>query len=1146
MSTDEPPATEDRFATWLAACADALAAGVCPPLLDEAELPPGARPQMEKALAGLRLLRQLRPRPAPEAMPSPSTPKVEIHSRPRSELPWTQLGRFELRRELGRGGFGMVFLAYDTLLRREVAVKVPRAETLVTPELRERFQQEARAAAALEHPNLVPVYEAGVVGPLCFLVSAYCPGPTLAAWLKQQTEPVSWRDAAALLATLADAVHYAHRHGVVHRDLKPGNILLQTAENCLPSEAGPSTNCNLSSAIPKITDFGLGKQITEPRAEGEPTLTPSGTILGTIAYMAPEQTVGRKGASGPAVDIHALGALLYELLTGRSPFAGESEVDTLLQLRTQEPIPPHRLRPRLPRDLETICLKCLQKDPGKRYLSAEALAEDLRRLLSGRAIQARPVGPVERLGRWCRRNPYLAAAYGLAAALFLAFGGLSLVFAFYQRHAALKIAKQFNLAERRSALLAIESGLTKCAHDTIPEGMLWLAHGLQIAAKLPPAEAGDLEWLARANLALWRKELLPLRAMLSDPKGIKAVAFSPDGRTILTGNMSGTIQRWDPVTGEPLGPPLRRHRDAVSSISFSADGRWFVTGSADRTAQVWDATTELAGGPPLLHPHWVNAVAFSPDGRTVLTGCQDGLARFWETASGKLMDLPLRHEAAVDAVAYSPDGRTVCTGSWDGTARFWEVDTRKPLGLPMLHQGPVRSVAYRPDGLAVVTGSEDMIARQWEAGTGKFLGSPLVHGAGVAVAVFSPDGGIILTGSFDRTARLWQAATGRPLGPPLAHTGSVNAAAYSPDGRTIVTAGWREPARLRELATERPLVPTLRHPDQVRAVAYSPDGRTVLTGCKDGIGRFWEAATGNLLCPTLRHEGRILAVAYSPDGRSVLTGSYDKTARLWDATTGKPIGPSLAHDLQVNAVAYSPDARTVLTGSGDRTARFWEAATGKPLGQPLLHQSTVETLTFSRDGRTIITSDGSGAVYFWEAATGKLLDLALQQQNGYFDLAYSPDGRTLLTGGRDMTARRWDAATRQPLGLPLRHQASIKSVAFSPEGRLVLTGSYDRTARLWDATTSKPLGPPLRHEGEVAAVAYSPDGRTVLTGSYDNTARFWPVPGPVDGEPERIRLWTQTITGMELDDQGVIHVLDASTWYQRRQRLNELGGPPVP
>ena len=406
--TADAPVDDERLTVLLSACDDALAIGTFP--IVTGDMPSAdLRPRVERGVAFLVRLQQLR-----------RSPLAVTPARP------TTIDRFVIRRELGRGGFGIVYLAFDPRLGREVALKVPHAGAMTDLDSRRRFRAEAQAAAGLDHPNLVPVYEAGEIDDICYLVSDYCPGGTLAAWLGRHRELIAPDAAAALIETLAGAVQYAHDHGVLHRDLKPANVLIaagsrrQTADS---NDKGNESPLHAAGCLPpavKVADFGLAKRL---KAEGPETRT--GIFVGTPSYMAPEQAVAY-AAVGPATDVYALGAILYECLTGRPPFQGDSALDTLEQVRSVDPIPPRRLRPKLPRDLETICLKCLEKEPSRRYAKAGQLANDLDRFRAGQPVTARRIGLTGRAWRWSKRWPVVAA---LAAALMVAVlgGGAAVV-----------------------------------------------------------------------------------------------------------------------------------------------------------------------------------------------------------------------------------------------------------------------------------------------------------------------------------------------------------------------------------------------------------------------------------------------------------------------------------------------------------------------------------------------------------------------------------------------------------------------------------------------------------------------------------------------------------------------------------------------
>jgi WD40 repeat protein/tetratricopeptide (TPR) repeat protein len=420
-------------------------------------------------------------------------------------------------------------------------------------------------------------------------------------------------------------------------------------------------------------------------------------------------------------------------------------------------------------------------------------------------------------------------------------------------------------------------------------------------------------------------------------------------------------------------------------------------------------------------------------------------------------------------------------------------------------------VAFSPDGKTVVTGSADGTARLWDAATGATLGVALAHQGAISSVAFSPDGKSVLTASRDKTARLWDANPGQPVGEPIAlrsdggFSGSGRVLAFSPDGKSVIGLINSRTVRLWDVATGRPLGPPLRHESQVGSVALSPDGKTILTGSYDQMVRFWDAASGRLRGAPLEHQvrgavsGAILGVAFSPNGKTILTGSADGTVRLWDVAGRQPHGPPLTHAGVIEALAFSPDGKIAITGSLDSTARLWDLATGRALGPPLRHQGRVSAV------------------------------------------AFSPDGRSAITGSFDSTARVWDVATGRPLTAPLAHQAPVMAVVFSRDGNWVLTGSSDKTARIWDATTAQPLGPPLLHQGIVSAVQFSLDGRTVLAGVENQPVLRWDLPWlPGDADLEHVATWAQVLTGLELDAQDQVRILESAAWRQRREHLSRL------
>lgn len=383
-------ADDEQFALLLARYSEALdAGGDADPVADPA-LSAEMRLRLQRSLSCLRRLREFRNQPL---LADSALHLQEMNSALHDDLVGNQIGRFHILRALGHGGGGIVFLAFDPDLRREVALKIPHLPGLLSPDMRRRFLREARAAARLDHPNLVPVHEVGESGGVCFIVSAYCHGGNLAQWLAARTTPVPARQAAELLALLADALQYVHEHGIYHRDIKPGNILLDTPGLRWTHDLG---------FTPRLTDFGLAKQM-----DSDSGLSANGRVVGTPSYMAPEQLEGRSDAIGRRADVYGLGAVLYELLTGQPPFKGATDSETLDQVLFKAPVPPRRLRPTVPPKLEKICLKCLEKMPERRYASAAELANDLQTFLAEESLQVRRGKGANNLGKLMRRHPWM-------------------------------------------------------------------------------------------------------------------------------------------------------------------------------------------------------------------------------------------------------------------------------------------------------------------------------------------------------------------------------------------------------------------------------------------------------------------------------------------------------------------------------------------------------------------------------------------------------------------------------------------------------------------------------------------------------------------------------------------------------------------
>ena len=1062
-------------------------------------------------------------------------------------------GDYELLEEIARGGMGVVYKARQSTLKRIVALKMILSGQLAGEEAVARFYAEAEAAAKLDHPNIVPIFEIGQHNGQHYFSMAYVEGESLAR--KLVAGPLPPRDAAQLMKKVADAITYSHIEGVVHRDLKPANVLVD------------------KDGEPRITDFGLAKRISTQSFSGNTqesaaNLTTTGQILGTPSYMPPEQASGKSDDVGPLADVYSLGALLYCLVTGRPPFQAASPIDTLLQVLEREPVPPRQLNPDVPRDLETICLKCLEKDCGRRYQSAREFADELQRFLEGRTIAARPASKVERTWRWCRRNPVVAATSALAVAGLLMTVALGIVFAIHQSRAA----------EHNRLMLAesyLEKGQTLCEQGDIARGILWMARSLETA----PNSAPGLQRAIRADLGAWCPPSAGLRKSLTLQNGVSVVAFSADGKTFMTEEGTQTALFWETDTLRALGKVKHSHQVSGNTpnrtVVWNPDGKTFATDCYDigtgAVAQLWDVATgrvirrfaqpSLASGDKPSGNTYAICLAFSRDGKTLVTVDHNKCVLLWEVASGKHIGPPISAEIGklhadwIEAVAISPNGKIVATGSRDNTVRLWDTTTGQPIGPSLPHSGWVRAISFSPDGKAILTGSLDGKAHFWDLATGKLVGAPLSIGSpnssghGFVAVAFSPNGSRILT-AFGHDARHWNAATQQPIGQPLRHTSDVTSVAFIPDGKTVLTGSSDSTARLWDVAEQSPAEMILVHKYPVTAAAFSPVGNIV------GIGS---------------QEVRVIKQA----NEVAIT-----EARLWDAVTGASLGDALPSQPNMGwprRAAFSPDGKVFAMlsefwdyqgGRSRSVIHRWDVGTRHPVGQPLVqtvdgadHGAGIEHLEFANDGKTLTATDRQALTQIWDVATGQPIGVPVKEDYPMTrPRAYSPNRKLVLCGhGHDNTAvlenpLMGDKSLGEGVGIQsnghvvmgfLQHQAGVEGVAFSPDGTLLLTGSDDKTARLWDAATLKPIGPPMKHEGPVRTVVFSADGKSMLTASLDKTVRIWRVPPVAEGEARRLVLWPEVITGTKMWGKGT-YVLRADEWLKRKQQLEQLGGPPLP
>jgi WD40 repeat protein len=924
---------------------------------------------------------------APAPLPPRAETTVELgqSAGPAAPIPSRRLGDYEIIREIARGGMGVVFQARQISLNRMVALKMILAGQLADQTDVKRFYTEAEATANLDHPAIVPIYEVNQHEGHHYFSMGFVEGESLSHRLKKG--PLAARQAAALMATVAEAIDYAHQRGVIHRDLKPGNILLDR------------------KGIPRVTDFGLAKRI-----EADSALTGSGQIMGTPSYMPPEQAGGKRGAVGPAADVYALGATLYCAITGRPPFQAATAMDTVLQVLNDEPVPPRRLNPSVPRDLETICLKCLEKEPDERYAGAAALAAELRRFLTGEPIAARPVTWPERAAKWARRKPTLAAAYTLGL-LALLLGGLGGAAVWQWRAAArardgekqarsiaerardaaksakseaerqrdradaarkeadtARVAEEKARAEaerQRERFERFEYGRAiRAAHEEWRQGNVAASLGL-----LEDTRADLRGWEWRYVHRLCHSDLLTLKANST----VNSASFSPNGSRIVTGN-DHTAKVWDAKSGAEI-LTLKGHTAEVWSASFSPDGSRIVTGSQDTTAKIWDAKSGAEVLTLKGHTGSVTSASFSPDASRIVTGSEDFTAKVWDAKSGAEV-LTLKG-GWVDSASFRGNGSRVVTWSRAGPIKVWNAEPLNKTINPELerrtivlngHSAHVNRLVYTPDGRKLATASDDQTVRLWDISTRRGRAVLRGHSSKVVSLAITPDGAMLASGSGDREKpeqpgelKLWDIASGTSVADLRGHAGPISCLGFSPDGQMLASGSADGLVKLWDVV-KRSQLATLDFGDRcwVSGAVFTPDGKTLVTARLATV-RLWDVATKQKVADLKGHSDRINNLAISPDGKTLATASRDGTAKLWDLLTLRPRATIPGSGGWVTDLCCFPDGKHLAIGAFSGSVKLWDMAASRQLA--LLPGSAVpESVAVSPGGTTLAAALGSSVV----------------------------------------------------------------------------------------------------------------------------------------------------------------------------------------
>jgi WD40 repeat protein/serine/threonine protein kinase len=1062
---------------------------------------------------------------------------------PPAEAPGTRIGPYKLLQQIGEGGMGIVYLAEQLEpVQRRVALKIIKAG-LDSAQVVGRFEQERQALALMDHPHIAKVFDGGTTaGGRPYFVMELVKGTPITKYCDEHR--LTPRQRLELFVPLCQAIQHAHQKGVIHRDVKPSNVLVA------PYDGRP---------VVKVIDFGIAKATGQKLTE-RTLFTGFGAVVGTLEYMSPEQAELNNQDIDTRSDIYGLGVLLYELLTGTTPLTKarlkqaaftemlrvireeepprpstrlSESTEALASISAQRQTEPAKLAKLLRGELDWIVMKALEKDRARRYETANGLARDLERYLADEPVEACPPSAGYRLRKFARkyRNALTVSA---AFALLLVLG---VVASTWQAVRATRAEGEATAArdKTQAALNREREALERERQNAYYQRIAlaereWTANNVSRYDRLLdecPDNLRGWEWHYLKRLRY--KTLAPLR----HDAAVLSAAVSPDSRRIASGSQDGIVKVWDAPTGRELAGFVA-HEGQVAGVAFSPDGQRLATGSWDGIVKLWDveALTNDRSASPLLilkgHAGRVDYVAFCPDGRQLASssagiGQNVGEIKIWDAPTGTAVRTLASPEGNVYCVAFSPDGQHLASAGADKTVRLWNVNTGHEQQILRGHTEVVWGVAFSPDGQRLASGGGQAFdslegeLKIWDLQTCQEIFALRGHTGTVLSVAFSPDGKRLASGSSDQTVKLWDVATGHEALTLHGHFANVRAVTFSPDGRRLISASHDWSVRIWDGAPildekDPGAVSLAGHRDAVTGVAFSPRDRRLLASASlDGTVRLWDARTGKLRRTLDLHPRPARAVAFSPDGRYLAVGAKapgaSEIVAVWDTTTWQEVPAlSLPPKMTPWSLAFSPEGRYLAVGGtvggGDFIVTICEVAGGKRIHELRGHSWHIRGLAYSPDGRLLASASTDGTVRLWDVTTGKETDSSpLRHAGPVLGVAFRPDGRRLASAGWDRTVRIWDTTTWKQLHVLRDPTGGAWSVAYSPDGQRLAWGATDATVKVWDEATEE-IRTLRGHTSRVQGVAFSPDGTQIASASADGTVKIWEAP-PVAEAPRQ-------------------------------------------